>query len=275
VKKILCRNIFDRRPILSRIADKAAARSYVAERLGPSVLTDLYCLTDTPETIAFDDLPDRFVVKPTHGSGWIRLVKDKAHLDRAELIATCRDWLSRSYSREAFESIYRNIRPQIMIEQYVDDGTGSRPTDYKLFVFHGHVHLIEVHIGRCEDHRTGLYIREWEPIPVKGFVTRRGSSEPNPYKPLEQDLERPAHLTEMIEAAECLGKDWDFIRADLYDTPQKVYFGEITLMPAAGRERFEPEEHDSYLGSLWRPVAGNRYSWQLPKRLTCTVSKTA
>jgi hypothetical protein len=254
-EKILCRNLFDRRPILTTIADKAEVRKYVADRLGSDVLPEMYYLTDDPDTIPFDDLPVKFVVKPTHGSGWVRVVKNKATLDRTELIATCKDWLSRSYSKEAFESVYKNIQPRIMIEQYIDDGRNLVPADYKLFVFHGKVHVIELIIGRMSNGmiESALFTSDWQRLLVKGFMSSYFNfrKKPKDFQPIDYDVPRPPHLASMIKAAEILGNEWDFIRADFYDTSEKFYFGEITLTPAAGRERFEPVEHDYHLGSLW------------------------
>src|SRR5271169_1021435 len=95
--KVAHRIIFDRRARLTEMADKAAVRCYVESRLGPQILPKRYCLTIHPETIPFDELPNRFVVKPTHGSAWVHLVKDKSTLDHAALIATCRAWLDQSF----------------------------------------------------------------------------------------------------------------------------------------------------------------------------------
>ena len=64
-EKVLHRNLFDRRTMLTEVADKASVRSYVEQRLGPQILPKLYYLTSRPDTIPFDELPDRFVVKPT------------------------------------------------------------------------------------------------------------------------------------------------------------------------------------------------------------------
>ena len=253
-EKILCRNLFDRRPILATIADKAEVRNYVAERLGTEVLTKLYHLTDDVDTIPFDALPAQFVVKPTHGSGWVRVVTDKTTLDRAELIATCKDWLSRNYYKEAFERVYKDIHPRIMIEQYIDDGRNIVPADYKFFAFHGKVHVIEVIIDRMSDGSTAeaRYTPDWQRLPVMGFLS--GYFNRNREKDsqlISHDIPPPPHLTAMIEATETLGREWDFIRVDFYDTIDRFYIGEITLTPAAGRERFEPVEYDYRLGKLW------------------------
>jgi hypothetical protein len=47
------------------------------------------------------------------------------------------------------------------------------------------------------------------------------------YDELRGRVPRPVHLAEMIAAAEALGKDLDFVRADFYDTAARLYFGEL------------------------------------------------
>ena len=79
-EKVLHRNLFERHEEFAQIADKAAVRSYAGQRIGAEMLPKLYHLTDQPGTIPFDELPDRFVVKPTHGSGWVQVVADKSTL---------------------------------------------------------------------------------------------------------------------------------------------------------------------------------------------------
>lgn len=240
-EKVLYRRLFDRRPLLSQLADKAAVRSYVQSRLGPEILPKLYYLTTRPDTIPFDQLPNTFVVKPTHGSSWVQIVTDKSALDRAALIETCRGWLKRSYYEETREWVYKNIMPQIIVEELVDDGSGTAPHDYKLFVFDGTVKLIQVDTGRFIDHRRRLYTPEWEKVNALSH-----------HDDIVGDVPRPVHLREMIAAAQKLGDGLDFIRADFYDTGERVYFGELTCYPAAGLERFRPKDFDRILGECWK-----------------------
>ena len=229
-EKILHRILFDRRAVLTQMADKAAVRAYVELRLGPQVLPRLYYLTGHPDTIPFDQFPDRFVVKPTHGSGWVKVVNDKTTLDRAELIRICNGWLKRSYYEETREWVYKHIEPRIIVEEFIDDGTGTAPKDYKLFVFGGIVELIQVHAERFTAHRQRLYTREWKKLDVI-FE----------YDEISGDVPRPAHLAEMIAAAETLGKDMDFVRADFYDTGDRLYFGELTTTPGRASQSLPPE----------------------------------
>jgi hypothetical protein len=226
---------------LTQVADKAAVRDYVEARLGRHLLPERYYITIDPQTIPFDKLPDRFVVKPTHGSGWIQIVTDKSTLDRVTLIKTCRGWLRQSYYEATREWVYKNIEPRIIVEQFIDDGAGNTPNDYKFFVFNGAVEMIQVDTARFSDHRRRLYTPTWEKLPVL-----------LDYDDISGELPRPRHLQQMIAAAEALGRGLDFIRADFYDTPDRVYFGELTTTPLGGYHQFRPKEFDYYLGSRWK-----------------------
>jgi hypothetical protein len=56
----------------------------------------------------------------------------------------------------------------------------------------------------------------------------------------------------MIEIANTLGEEFEFARVDLYHTSNNnIYFGEITLAPGAGTERFDPETQDFKMGAHW------------------------
>jgi hypothetical protein len=119
------------------------------------------------------------------------------------------------------------------------------PNDYKLFVFDGIVRLIQVDAGRFTKHRRRLYTPTWEKIEAL-FE----------HDDIIGEVPRPPHLAEMIATAEKLGDGMDFVRADFYDTPHQVYFGELTTTPGAGLERFRPVEFDRILGECWRIRTG-------------------
>src|SRR5579859_7220439 len=67
---ILRRKVFDRRPILSTFVDKLAVRDYVARHVGAEVLPAIHLVTCDLTATQLENLPRRFVVKATHGSGW-------------------------------------------------------------------------------------------------------------------------------------------------------------------------------------------------------------
>ena len=239
-EKVVHRSLFDNRPVLSQFADKFAVRAYVAERLGSEVLPKLYWVGDNPADIPFESLPRQFVIKPTHGAGWIEFVRDKSTLQQDRLIATCRDWLSRNFYEVARERFYKDIPRRIIVEELLDDGAGRVPADHKFFVFHGKVKLVASVYDRFNANHGYMCDREWNAVSVR----LRPSAKKVSYPP-------PKNWHALVEAAETLGRGVDFVRADFYDTPNGIYFGELTNTPGAGLLPFCPNSFDRYLGSLW------------------------
>ena len=241
-EKVLHRILFDRRPVLTQFADKFAVRAYVQQRIGSEILPELYHVTTDPETIPFDSLPDKFVVKPTHGCAWVQIVTDKRTLNHSALVQTCNGWLKQNYYEKTLEWAYKDILPRIIVEEFVDDGSGVAPDDYKLFVFGGRVELAQVDSGRFQNHRRRLFTRDWQEIKA-----RFGESED-----IIGEVPRPKNLTAMLEAAQTLGEGLDFVRADFYDVGDRIYFGELTMTPGCGHNRFRPEALDLHYGNLWK-----------------------
>lgn len=225
----------------SDYADKLLVRNHVAQRVGADCLTDLYLETDNPDEIRLASLPPRFVVKANHGSGW-NLIVDGYHAISEDVVRSqCRKWLGMRYGVRTHESWYLGIRPRILVEQYLEDSVHGIPLDYKFWVFHGRVEFVQIDFGRFSNHTRTFYDRDWKRQPWSVLY------------PAGPDLKRPQTLDRMIEIAERLAVDPDFIRVDLYSPNEAdVFFGELTLAPGAGWERFRPLKiHDFQIGSLW------------------------
>ena len=58
-----------RDPIATQCADKYAVREFVTERIGAQYLNELIAVYETVNDIDFEQLPNRFVLKVTHGIG--------------------------------------------------------------------------------------------------------------------------------------------------------------------------------------------------------------
>lgn len=239
-EKIQYRKLHDRRPLLTLMVDKYGAREYVKRKIGEQVLPKLLFVTENPVEIPFSALPDRFVVKPTHGAGWVRVVTDKRTADTAEIVRQCQFWMTQNYYNWTREWTYKNVKPRIIVEEFIGDDASAVPIDYKFFVFAGKVAFIQVDIGRFKDLRRNIYDTSWNWMDV-------ALDFPNAL----DDVPRPPHLETMIEHAQVLGKDIDFVSVDLYDTKERVYFGEFTMAPGHGFVQFRPKKFDEYLGGLW------------------------
>lgn len=242
-QKLFYKMIYDRRPLLVTFADKLQAREYVRRKIGGDVLVNLLAVADSPEQIKFEQLPQRFVLKANHGSGYVRIVKDKNLEDESDLRSTCQQWLSKNYGELSGEWVYKSIPPKIMVESFLDFGNGEAASDYKFFVFNGKVFMIQVDLNRFADHRNAVFTPDWKRIDVR-YVCPTA----------DRPIAKPACLERMLQIAECLGAETDFVRVDLYEVDGRVFFGELTNFPLAGLGRFEPKEFDALLGAQWRIV---------------------
>ncbi len=240
-EKALARKIFDRRPQLTRWADKYAVKDYVAAKIGTAALPRLYHVTANPSDIPFDKLPAKYVVKATHGSGWVYLVRDATSVNRREVISECNKWLRASYYDFSKEWAYKNIPPRIIVEEFLDSGNGGPPSDYKFFVFGGKAQFVQVDVNRFTDHRRNFYDAHWNRLDCQLA-----------YMNFDGDIAKPSMLETMFEYAETLSDDIDFVRVDLYEVGNKIYFGELTNVPGSGLEEFVPASWDDRFGQYWK-----------------------
>jgi hypothetical protein len=250
----------DRRPLLTTFADKVAVRGYVEAKLGPEFLTDLYMVTDSPAELEPSKLPREFVVKASHGSrgvvivasaalpdadlprppaGWCSAMIRPERVDWELMRSLCREWLTLRYGGLR-EWAYRHVPPRLLCEEVLLD-QGHLAFDYRFFVFHGHIRLIQVDHWRFLQQTQSFYTPEWERL---GVVTDKAPAD---------DIPKPEALPDMLSAAELLGAETDFVRVDLYAIGRRVVVGELTNYPWAGAQKFKPAEFDRQLGAWWTP----------------------
>ncbi len=245
-EKIQWKKIYDRNPIIAETADKFAVRSYLKKVLGEKqandILMPLYHVTDNPEDIPFEDLPDKFVVKPNHGSQMHVLVTNKKQVSKDFLIGKCKNWLNVNFGFYSHEWAYRNIRRKIIIEKLLETTNGELPFDYKFYCFHGkckHIRVTKNRFGR--ENISAFFDTDWN------FISVNNSG----YPKIKTPWDRPPNLSKMISLSEKLSMDFDFVRVDLFNCNGKIYFGELTHYEASGLARFEPESFDFKFGSYW------------------------
>lgn len=230
--------LFRRRPSYVRFADKIAVREYVAARIGPQYLTRLYWTGTDLTAAAGLSLPPRFVVKANQGSGTNLIVTNAARFDWAEAARQAAGWLRHDHSVYFAEWQYRWVPPALLIEEFLEGPGGSVPLDYKFFCFRGRVQFVQVDFGRFGRHTRSLYDREFRLLPVGLHYPRHPDA-----------ADPPANFALMRRLAEQLSAGEPFLRVDLYDVGRPV-FGELTLHPGAGLERFDPPEWDLAVGRL-------------------------
>lgn len=260
--KVRYKMLRDHRGLVVTFADKAAVRDYVADTIGPEYLPRAYAIVDDAAQLADVPLPADFVVKPTHGSGAAIVVSGRAPADatlptdpgswvyshvrpeaapRAELIRVAAGWLTQLYGQGPNrEWVYGRVPRRVIVEEMLAGTDGGIPADYKFFVFHGRCEFVQVDAGRFGVRTQDFFTREWQHLPMSG-----GPPWARPEPP------RAPGLATMIDLAERLGVDTDFVRVDLYDLDGRVVFGELTSFPAGGDSVFVPESFDEVFGRPW------------------------
>lgn len=239
-EKIQYRKLFEhdqRFPILS---DKIRVKDEIAARLGSDWII--------PTLWYGDRLPDRaartwqcpYVIKASHGSGCNYFVVSPEDADWTAVEPVVERWLSSVYGSSLGEWLYSQIAPRVLVEPYLEIAT-----EYKLYVFGGRVHYIHVVTGggraKRDQRRCRCYDRHWT---VQPFTYAH-------YQHPTYDIAAPTSLREMIAAAEALGRDFSFVRVDLYEINEKPLFGEMTFYPSSGFDAFEPQCFDQVFGDLW------------------------
>lgn len=237
--------LYDQSPLKTKLADKYLVRQYISEKCGggeiliPVISIDgKDCWTDAFE-IDFEKLPERFVMKCNHGSGYNIIVKDKSVLTQKDILGIKKQlnvWLKENFAYvNGLELQYRDIKPLIYIEQYM--AINDDLPDYKFMCFSGKVKYCWVDKGRYTHHRRTVYNLDYLPMPFQLHT----------YERLLQD-ERPDNFDEMIKIAEKLCENWKYVRVDLYNVEGKIYFGEMTFSSGAGTEMVFPKEYNEFIG---------------------------
>lgn len=236
-EKLQWLKVYGRPRQYAALADKFAVYDYVRARIGNEHLNRLLGVYQQASEIPWDDLPERFVLKATHASGWNLIVPDKSRLDRETAMQTCRRWLTTSYSARSREPVYEDIPPRIICVEYLGD-PDTELFDYKLYCFNGKVRLIHVDTERFTRHQRTFYTPDWQRLPFSYAYPVRS-----------EDVARPAALEEMIALAESLAGTIPFVRVDFFYIHNQIIFGEMTFFPDAGFGAFSPPEWDAIIGS--------------------------
>ncbi|MHB1314473.1 MAG: ATP-grasp fold amidoligase family protein [Christensenellales bacterium] len=227
-----------RHELMPLCADKFHVRKYVEQCGSGYLLNELYWDGLDAEDIPFEELPEHFVIKVTHGSTYNILCKNKADLNRDQTIRKLKAWMKKEYRLCYGEWFYSVVKPRIIIEKYLDGGNGEPPADYKVWCFGGKPAYIVVDTDRFCGHKRDMYDTDWNYV-------RYDTSHPH-----GQLAQRPACLEKLLYEAEKLSKPFPHARIDFYITGEKIIFGEITFTNGAGFTRMRPREIELSLGGL-------------------------
>ena len=229
--------ISDEKLEYSKYTDKYEVRKYVKNIVGEKYLNEVLGIYHSFDEINFNELPNSFVLKATHGSGYNIIVSDKKKFDKNYTKKKFNMWLKENFYYKDREKNYKNIMPRIMCDQFLQPLDGELE-EYKLFCFKGKVGFIQ-HNKEIESKRySNIFSPTWDLLPVKYG-----------YKGFKND-KKPLNGDELIDIAEKLAKPFEFVRVDLYNVDGKIIFSELTFHSGGGLIPFHPKEYDRKFGEL-------------------------
>ena len=110
------------------------------------------------------------------------------------------------------EWVYKNIKPRIVCESFLEDGSGAL-MDYKFHCFNGKSKFVQVNLGRGDkNHVQNFYDLDWN---MQEFGKELSPS-PN------IKISPPNQLKRMIRIAEDLSSDFLYARVDFYEVNNKI-----------------------------------------------------
>ncbi|RZF19159.1 ATP-grasp fold amidoligase family protein [Serratia marcescens] len=228
--------------IYTQLSDKYRVREYIEQLWGKEYLIDLYAHGNEFTEEMYQQLPESFVIKANHGSGYNKLVFDKSQTGYNELRVLTNSWLRQSFYQVYRERHYKDIPPCIMVERMLID-EGQIPNDIKIHCFNldGEVRFfIQIDYQRFIDHRRDFFDADWNRTEIRMGV-------PNSDVPMS----RPSGLKEMLRLARQVAEQFSYVRVDFYQVQERIYFGELTFTPGAGLQRLMPETIEQEWGGYF------------------------
>ena len=239
-EKLQWLKLYDRNPKYTRMVDKYEAKKYVSEVIGEEFVIPTIGVWESPEEINFDELPSQFVLKWNHDSGSVVICKDKKAFDKEEAIKKLQQGKKFSGYWYGREWPYKNVRPLILAEQYMEDTETEELRDYKFFCFNGVAKALFVATDRQVkgvETKFDFFDMEYKHLPV---TNGHPNADTSPLK--------PKCFEDMKVLAEKLSVGIPHLRVDFYEVNGNVYFGELTFSHWSGLVPFKPEEWDYKFG---------------------------
>ena len=227
-------------PLMTQLTDKYLVRDWVAEKIGSKYLTRLLGVWNDFDTIDFNSLPDKFVLKCNHGCGYNIVVKSKVDFNKDEARKKFKRWLNTNYAfTGGLELQYKDIEPLIIAEEYMENEDKDL-FDYKFWCFDGKVEFIMFLSERNKKLKMNNFDREWNELPFT-----------YDYERSIRKINKPRNLSKMIQIAEILAQGFSHVRVDLYLlNNEEIKFGEMTFTSDSGVCKWSDEKINIKLGKL-------------------------
>ncbi len=246
-EKILYLSLRTDTSLWTKCADKYAVREYVHDCGLDDILIPLYGVWEKADEIDFAKLPEKFVMKTTHGSGDIVVVKNKNELNVKRVVNSFNRLLSKPYGALEGGKHYMRIKPKVIVEALLqnderDERLSSSLVDYKIWCING----IPRYIWACYNRSSkgqdnALFDTCWNDCSYYLVYNDH-------YRRPTVQLPKPSCLAQMLDVARKISTNIPVLRCDLYAIGNRVYFGEMTFTSNGGMMFNYTEEFQEMLG---------------------------
>lgn len=237
--------IYGRNDLYTELADKYEVKKHVAEIIGKEYVVENYGVYDRWEDINFEDLPDKYVIKCTHDSGGAYVCSKSTNSDLNQVRRYIEHALSIHNFKFCREWPYKNIPHRIIVDRYLNDGTGEGLRDFKFWCFNGVPTFMYMTV-KSNSVFENFYDMNYKPIMIDHKFPR--------HKP---EFDKPEAFDEMKLLASKLSAGIPFVRIDFFYVDGHIYFGEYTFFDWGGM----------------RPFGGN-WDKELGKYINLPINKT-
>lgn len=238
-EKLQWLKLYDRKDIYTDMVDKYEVKKYVASKIGNEYIIPTLGIYNNFEEIDFENLPNQFVIKCTHDSGSTYICKDKSKLKIDEIRKNINKALRNNFYYNGREWPYKNVKPRIIIEEYLEDLNNEQIRDYKFFIFNNKLAFSFIVSERNVNTKITFFDKNKQYINITQCGDKNDSS-----------LKMPKQYDKMVELAEILSEGTIQVRVDFYVIKDKIYFGELTFFDTSGFGVFNPDEWDYKFGNL-------------------------
>lgn len=242
-EKLQWLKINDKKSEYTNMVDKVEAKKYASKIIGIKYIIPTLAVLEKFDDIDFNKLPNQFVIKCTHDSGGVVICRDKKKFNIEHAKKVINFGLGKNHYWASREYPYKNIKPRIIIEKYMEDSLNNNDkdlTDYKIYCCNGKVICIMTCTERSIGVKYHFFSPDWEFLRWD-HITQ--------YEPEGFTMPRPSNLDEMLELANKLSENLPEVRVDLYSINGKTFFGEMTFFSNSGFDTDLTPEADCILGS--------------------------
>lgn len=234
--------LYKQKEIYSTFVDKFAVKKYISNIIGSEYVIPTIGIWENVDEIEWEELPERFVLKTTHSGGGVGVVicSDKENFDKKEAKVSLNIAMGKIAGKEFREKPYYNVPRRIIAEANIAPTDNTKELrDYKFFCCNGKVRCFKVDFNRFVEHHANYFDSNGNLLPFGEKVCPPDFS---------HQIILPDNLSQMVHIAEILASNEPFVRVDLYNVDERIYFGELTLYPAGGLGPFNSQQWDKWLG---------------------------